>query len=101
VTKNIGNFKILPWTFCNTLIIGILNITKTFQAVWSTVFIYPSGCAVSHSNRRHITGSGVKELDIPQIIQPGLIIEGMLEETIKRYDSDKKLILSSEKRKVI
>ena len=44
---------------------------------------------------------GSKELDIPRIIQPGLIIEGMLEETIKRYDSDKKLILSSEKRKVI
>ena len=100
MTKNIGNFKILPWTCCNTLIIGILNIMKTFLTVWSTVFIYPSRCAVSYSNRRHITGSGVKELDIPQIIQPGFI-DGMSEETIKRYGPDKKLILSSEKRKVI
>ena len=43
---------------------------------------------------------GSKELDIPQIIQPGFL-DGMLEETIKRYGPDKKLILSSEKRKVI
>ena len=36
---------------------------------------------------------GSKELDIPQIIQPGFI-DKMLEETIKRYGPDKKLILS-------
>ena len=43
---------------------------------------------------------GSKEFDIPPRIQPGFIA-GMLEEAIKRYGPDKKLILSNDERKVI